>query len=117
MYDEDEYTRHPAVDALSKVMGYNKHFTPEKVRIARSAYFGMVSMLDYHIGQVLSALKDNGHGETTRVIYTSDHGDNIGHRGMWGKSVMYEESAGHPMILAGPDVPAGHVVRRAGFTG
>ena len=111
MYDESEYTRHPAVDALSKVMGYNRHFTPEKVRIARSAYFGMVSMLDHHIGQLLGALADNGYIETTRVIYTADHGDNIGHRGLWGKSVMYEESTGIPMILAGPDVPVGHVVK------
>ena len=110
MYDEDEYTKHPAVEALSKVMGYNRHFTPEKVRIARSAYFGMVSMLDYHIGQVLDAVKANGHGDSTRIIYTSDHGDNLGHRGMWGKSVMYEESTGIPMIMAGPDVPSDHVV-------
>jgi choline-sulfatase len=28
---------------------------------------------------------------------------------MWGKSTMYEESAGIPMILAGPDVPQGNV--------
>ena len=28
---------------------------------------------------------------------------------MWGKSTMYEESAGIPLILAGPDVPAGNV--------
>ena len=27
----------------------------------------------------------------TRVIYTSDHGDNLGTRGLWGKSNMYEE--------------------------
>ncbi len=37
----------------------------------------------------------------TRVIYSSDHGDNLGTRGMWGKSTMYEESAGIPLIMAG----------------
>jgi choline-sulfatase len=45
----------------------------------------------------------------TRVVYSSDHGDNLGTRGMWGKSTMYEESAGIPMIMAGPDVPKGNV--------
>jgi choline-sulfatase len=44
------------------------------------------------------------------VIYTTDHGDNLGVRGMWGKSVHYEESNAIPMIMAGPDVPAGHTV-------
>ena len=110
MYQEGDYVGHAALESLSRVMAYNKHFTSEKVRIARSAYFGMVSFLDYNIGMVLSALTESGNGETTRVVYTSDHGDNIGHRGMWGKSVMYEESSAIPMIIAGPDVPAGRVV-------
>ena len=44
------------------------------------------------------------------MIYTSDHGDNVGARGLWGKSTLYEESAGVPLIVAGPDVPAGRVV-------
>ena len=46
----------------------------------------------------------------TRVLYTSDHGDNAGARGLWGKSTFYEESAGVPLIVAGPGVPAGRVV-------
>ena len=43
------------------------------------------------------------------MIYTWDHGDNLGTRGLWGKSTMYEESAGVPLIMAGPEVPAGLV--------
>ena len=59
----------------------------------------------------MKALDDNDLTGSTRVIYTSDHGDNLGTRGLWGKSNMYEESAGVPMIMAGPDVPAGAVCR------
>ena len=44
------------------------------------------------------------------MIYTSDHGDNLGNRGLWGKSVMYEELAAVPLIAAGPDIQAGTVV-------
>ena len=43
------------------------------------------------------------------MIYTSDHGDNLGSRGLWGKATMYEESAGIPMLVAGEGVPAGAV--------
>jgi choline-sulfatase len=46
-------------------------------------------------------------------LYTSDHGDNVGARGLWGKSTFYEESAGVPLILAGPDVVPGRVVDAA----
>ena len=59
---------------------------------------------------VLRALHDTGLSDTTRVIYTSDHGDNVGARGLWGKSTLYEESAGVPLIAAGPDIPAGRVI-------
>ncbi|MFV0492332.1 MAG: sulfatase/phosphatase domain-containing protein, partial [Pseudorhodobacter sp.] len=34
-----------------------------------------------------------------------DHGDNVGARGLWGKSNMYEESVASPMIAVGPDYP------------
>jgi choline-sulfatase len=110
MYRESDHIKHPVIKTLSTIMAYDDYFTEEKVRMARSAYFGMVSMLDYHVGQVLDALNKNGHGDSTRIVYTSDHGDNLGHRGLWGKSVMYEEAAAVPMIVAGPDIPAGHVV-------
>ena len=59
---------------------------------------------------MLDALADAGLAEDTRVVYTSDHGDNLGTRGLWGKSTMFEETAGVPLIMAGPDIPAGKVV-------
>ena len=36
------------------------------------------------------------------LIYSSDHGDNVGARGLWGKSNMYEEAAAVPMLVARP---------------
>lgn len=46
---------------------------------------------------------------TTRVIVSSDHGDNQGARGMWNKSTLYREATNVPMILAGPDIPQNHL--------
>ena len=109
-YGPDERPSHPVIRTLSQVLAYDKYFDEARVRIARSAYFGMVSLLDHNIGLLLGALAANGHAEETRIIYTSDHGDNIGHRGLWGKSVKYEESAAVPMIIAGPEVPVGRRV-------
>lgn len=110
MYAQDERPSHPYIDEMRRTMVYDQAFTPERVRRAVAAYYGMVTKLDENIGTVLSALAESGFGGDTRVIYTSDHGDNLGTRGLWGKSTMYEESAGVPLILAGPDVPAGKVV-------
>jgi choline-sulfatase len=66
--------------------------------------------LDENIGHILETLEDLKLTGYTRILYTSDHGDNLGARGLWGKQVLYEEAAKVPMILAGPDIPAG--VRR-----
>jgi len=90
-------------------MNYDDYFTPEKVRIALAAYYGMVSFLDDNIGKVLLSLQKSGLADNTRVIYSTDHGDNLGNRHMWGKSVHYEEACAIPMIIAGPGIGAGQV--------
>ena len=110
MYAERERPTHPVLRELSRIQAYGKYFDEDKVRVARQAYFGMVSYLDHCVGQVLTALESSPYADSTRVIYTTDHGDNIGHRGMWGKSNMYEESAALPLIVAGADVPRGQIV-------
>ena len=97
------------IAALKRCMNYDDSFTPDKVKVALAAYYGMVSFLDDNVGQVLDALQHSGMGDNTRVIYSSDHGDNLGNRRLWGKSVQYEESAAVPLIIAGPGIPVGKV--------
>ena len=109
MYAAGERPRHPFMDAMRKCLCFDEPFDPPMVRRAIAAYMGLVSFLDDNIGKILRALEETGLAASTRVIYSSDHGDNLGTRGMWGKSTMYEESAGIPMIMAGPDIPAAQV--------
>jgi choline-sulfatase len=83
--------------------------TREQQKVAFSAYLGLVSFMDAQVGRVLGALEGAGLADRTRVLYTSDHGENAGARGLWGKSNHYEEAARVPLILAGKDVAAGKV--------
>ncbi len=107
LYGPDHEPTHPVVAAIRRCMNYDDAFTPDKVKVALAAYYGMVSFLDDNIGQVLSALDTSGLSASTRVIYSSDHGDNLGNRHLWGKSVQYEEAAAVPLILAGPGIAQG----------
>jgi choline-sulfatase len=109
MYGVDERPRHPFIDAMRKCLCFDEPFDEPMVRRALSAYMGLVTFLDHNVGTILRALEESGLAETTRVVYTTDHGDNLGARGLWGKSTMYEESAGIPLIMAGADVPVGNV--------
>ncbi|MCT9000568.1 MULTISPECIES: sulfatase-like hydrolase/transferase [Chelativorans] len=102
---------HPVLAAFRKYQNYDDYFTGEEhVRLAVASYYALVSFLDHNIGRILESLSGSGLTEDTLVIYTSDHGDNLGARGFWGKSLLFEESVGVPMIMAGPGVPRGRRV-------
>ncbi len=85
--------------------------TDEQRQTAIAAYYGLVSFIDDHVGAILRVLEETGLDRTTRVIFLSDHGENLGARGLWGKSTMYNESVAVPMIAAGPGIPS-QTVRR-----
>ena len=110
-WQPDEWPDHPHVSAFRET----RIFTPEEfpgaepTRRAIAAYLGMCTYLDRQIGRVLGALEARGLADSTRVIYTSDHGETLGDYGLWGKSVMYDSAVAAPLILAGPDVPMGAV--------
>jgi choline-sulfatase len=112
-YDPAEWPAHPYVRAIRECQVYQKGFAkhPGSLQRALAAYFGLVSFVDHNVGRLVSALEASGLADSTRVIYSSDHGDNLGTRGLWGKSTMYEESAGIPMIIAGPELPRGQICR------
>ena len=108
----DRAPDHPYIAAFRECQIYEKGFVDEaNVRRAIAAYFGLVSSTDHNVGRLMAALDAAGLTETTRVLYSADHGDNLGTRGLWGKSTMYEEAAGVPMIAAGPGLPRGFVCR------
>lgn len=110
LHPRDGYQHHPWIQAQERYMSQEGLFADEDERILGiRAYYGLCSFLDDQIGMILDALEDYGLADNTRVIYTSDHGDNLGNRGLWGKSNLYQESTNIPMILAGPDVPQDHV--------
>lgn len=102
---------HPTLNALREFFDYYKTFDDEKRAVALRAYFGMVTRLDQLLGDVIATLEAEGFADDTSILYSSDHGDNLGSRDLWGKSVMYEDSAGVPMIMAGKGVPQGGVVK------
>ncbi len=111
MYSESERPRHPYLEFMRKGRPYDAGFTgPAMVKRAIAAYMGSVSFLDHNVGQVIASLEQSGLAGSTRVIYSSDHGENLGTRGFWAQNTLYEESAGIPLILSGPDVPAGQVI-------
>lgn len=105
----------PADDNHSALEQLRDHFNgrnidEETLRRARSAYYGLVTVLDDYIGDLLDALERTGQADNTLVIYTSDHGEVLGDHELWWKCCMYEQSAGVPLVVRGPGVDEGRTV-------
>ena len=108
---QNEWPGHPAIDYFRRFFTFDPQFPEAIIRQMNAAYYGVCTYLDAQIGRVLNALDDLGLDDNTRIIYTSDHGEHLGGRGIFGKFTMYEESAAIPVLMAGPDVPKGKVVQ------
>ncbi|MDI3193843.1 sulfatase [Pseudarthrobacter sp. AL07] len=70
---------------------------------AAPLYFAAISALDEQIGRLLAALKDGGQDENTIVIFTSDHGMQLGSHGLMFKNVPWEESMSLPFLIRWPE--------------
>ncbi len=72
------------------------------IRAARRAYYGAVGDIDDKVAELMAALDESGLADNTIVIFTADHGDMLGERGMWFKMSFLEPSARVPLIVRAP---------------
>lgn len=61
-----------------------------------------MTVLDNAIGKVLAALEESGQADNTVIVFTSDHGESLGDRGMLGKRSFYQEVARVPLLISVP---------------
>ncbi|WP_417227808.1 sulfatase-like hydrolase/transferase [Amphritea sp.] len=107
---ESGYVRHHWVADMAYSQPVDESLSADERRMALASYYGLISFMDRQVGLILDQLEMTGLVNNTRIIYSSDHGDNMGVRGLWGKCTMNDESAGIPMIISGPGIPRGHKV-------
>ena len=87
-----------------------QRFTPEQIRRARRAYYGAVSYVDDGVGQLLRTLEKCGLADNTVVVFSGDHGDMLGERGLWYKMSYFEPSVRVPLLFSYPRLWAPHRV-------
>jgi arylsulfatase A-like enzyme len=67
------------------------------------AYLACVSYVDHCVGRILDALEQSPHGKNTIVVLLSDHGYQLGEKGIWAKHTLWERSTRVPFIIARPN--------------
>jgi choline-sulfatase len=76
--------------------------TDADIRAARHGYFANISYVDDLLGQLINTLDATGQLNNTTIIFTSDHGDFLGERGLWYKMSYLEPAAHIPLIIWNP---------------
>lgn len=84
-----------AVDAVD--------ITEDDIRRARRAYYANVSYVDDWLGKLRQTLEECDLADNTTIIFTSDHGDMLGERGLWYKMSFLEWSCRIPLIVWNPN--------------
>jgi choline-sulfatase len=94
---------------VSAMDGYS--VTEADLRAARHGYYANISYVDDLVGKIVAALEATGKLDNTVIVFTSDHGDFLGERGLWYKMSYFEPSARVPLLIWSPGRFAARRVR------
>lgn len=95
------------------LLAHCKDTDESRARCAAAAYCALIEESDRQIGQILDCFKEYAKrsGRPAVYGYTSDHGDTVGSKRMYGKQTFFEDSARVPFLLAGDGIGRGKTIR------
>ena len=74
----------------------------EDIRRARRAYYANCSYVDSNVGKLIRVLEECQLTDNTIIVFSGDHGDFLGERGLWYKMSFLEPSARVPLLVYAP---------------
>jgi arylsulfatase A-like enzyme len=89
---------------------------PHAVARIRAHYLGMISQLDEQLGRIWQALREGGGWDSTAIIVTSDHGEQLGDQGLIQKLGWFDASYHVLGIVRDPSRPHAHGTKVDAFT-
>ena len=95
---------HPSVQEKTKAFA---HLTNYEHRQYKGAYYALTQMVDEFVGDVLNTLDELDLWKDTMVLFTIDHGDQMGDHGLYSKFVFREASVHAPFMVYHPDYTPG----------
>ncbi len=80
------------------------------LRQMRATYFGMMTEVDDQLGRVFAYLDETGQWDETLIVFTSDHGEQLGDHHLLGKIGYFDESFRIPLVIKAPGEAGGGIV-------
>jgi len=84
--------------------GFSSHLHDRRVLAKNIAvYYGMISLMDKYIGQIVDGLDELGLRDNTVIVFTTDHGHFYGQHGLIAKGAFhYEDMVKIPFLVSWP---------------
>ncbi|MFX0083610.1 MAG: sulfatase-like hydrolase/transferase, partial [Candidatus Hodarchaeota archaeon] len=76
--------------------------TAEQMQLMRTFYYAKITMIDERIGDITRALEEKGMLDNTWIVYSTDHGENLGDHRLNQKIVFFESALHIPLIIRPP---------------
>ena len=106
----DEGAQHPLLGVMIDHPFLKSPDDDGEQRALQATYYGMLAEVDDQIERILDWLDASGQAERTIVIFTSDHGENLGDHYMLHKLGWFDQSYHVPLIVRGPGIDGGRTV-------
>lgn len=85
--------------ALKKIHDQYPQLSKLEMQWARRAFYAACTHIDHQLRLVIGMLREEELLDNTIIMFTSDHGEQLGNHGLFEKTYSYEDSAKIPMIL------------------
>ena len=100
---EQESRQHPLLDYyIHHTSKYRSPDSIRKVQSERAGYFGLMYEVDEHLGRLFECIKERGEWDSTLIVFTSDHGEQLGDHWLWSKIGYFDQSYHVPLIVRDP---------------
>ncbi|MGB0062427.1 sulfatase-like hydrolase/transferase, partial [Candidatus Binatus sp.] len=103
---EDEARQHPWLAHQLARRVYRATDNEKRLRRLKAVYYGLMSRVDAELGRLIRFLKESGRWDSTLIIFTSDHGEQIGDHWLIGKCGYFDGSYHIPLIIRDPRAQA-----------
>jgi arylsulfatase A-like enzyme len=113
---EEEGAQHPWLAHQLSRRAFRAPMAEKRMRRMKAVYYGLMREVDDTLGRVFAMLKETGRWDDTMIVFTSDHGEQMGDHWLIGKCGYFDASYRIPLIVRDPrrsaDAGRGQVVRR-----
>ncbi|MFC0406694.1 phosphoric/sulfuric ester hydrolase PehA [Roseomonas elaeocarpi] len=109
----DEAAQHPLLEFYLRGIGQGSFFhgaggaanemEEASIRQMRATYAGLISEVDAALGEVFAHLDATDQWKDTLIVFTSDHGEQLGDHHLLGKIGFHDESFRIPLVVVDPD--------------